>query len=805
MRKLLAPAALGGIVAIVLVALASPGAQAQDRMIAPPHPVIQRDLTLTDMDIDIDIRNGTARTVVTQTLRNDTGRVAEGKWMMPLPEGATITDFTLIDGDNALTPEILDSDEARGIYQDIVRRMKDPGLLEYQDSRSVSVSVFPFQPGQSRQVKISFSHTLSGTTTLQQYMLPLRWAGWSRVYDTKLMIRYRVSADHDIGSVASPSFALSVNRDGNRKVSGSYEGVMSSFSSDFLLNIGRRTDDFAASLLCFPGDDGEDGYFTLSLLAAMPEEQKVIPKDVLFIFDKSGSMDGDKIRQARGALEFVVGKLREQDRFNLIYYSDNVETLFDTLRPGTSENIELARSRVSQLDASGGTDINSALSQGAEMLRPDGRPTYVIFLTDGLPTVGDTNVDNILNNAKGSFRSEVKLFAFGVGHDVNTTLLDSLSYDHHGAATYVDPSEDIEVKVSQFYSRISSPALTDIRLELGGINEYDIMPRELPDLFHNNEIFITGRYSALNQANVTVTVSGKSGEREKSYAASIPPNLSSANHHVPRLWATRKVSFLLDQIRLKGENRELLDEVDRLAVRYGIVTPYTSYLITEPEMYFREDDRMANLSQSLEEAMDEESGERAVGRSRQSMMNQAADNAAAPQTAGAVAGGSGFDKKVYGKDADALSGLADSGTFDNRGGSVAPGTTVNYVQNQTFVNSESRWVDSRYRAESQQTVRIQTYSDEYFALLDDYPALGEFLSQGEGVVFVVNEDLALETGSELENSSRAEIDGLRRALDKVRLDAVAVPAGPEFSGRRAALASLLLLASGLAGWKFSRS
>ena len=807
--------AVRGLIASVLAALAVTQAGAQDsiapREPLPPHPVIQRDLTLTDMDIDIDIRNGTARTVVTQTLRNDTGRVAEGKWMMPLPEGATITDFTLIDGDNALTPEILDSDEARGIYQDIVRRMKDPGLLEYQNNRTVSVSVFPFQPGQSRQVKISFSNTLSGTTELQQYMLPLRWAGWSRVLDTNLMIRYKVSADHDIGSVASPSFAVSVNRDGNRKVSGSYEGVMSSFSSDFLLNIGRRTDDFAASLLCFPGDNGEDGYFTLSLLAAMPEEQKVIPKDVLFIFDKSGSMDGEKIQQARGALNFVVGKLREQDRFNLIYYSDNVETLFDSMRPGTNENIELARNRVTQLDASGGTDINTALQAGADMLRPDGRPTYVVFLTDGLPTVGDTNVDNILNNAKGSFKQAVKLFAFGVGHDVNTTLLDSLSYDHHGAATYVDPSEDIEVKVSQFYSKIASPALTDIRLELGGINEYDVMPRELPDLFHNNEIFITGRYSSINLANVAVSVTGKSGDKEKTYAANIPANVSSGNHHVPRLWATRKVSFLLDQIRLKGENKELLDEVDRLAVRYGIVTPYTSYLITEPDMYFREQDRMANLAMNIEEAMEDESGEAAVGRSRQSMQNQAADNAAAPQTAGAVAGSSGFDKKVYGKDADIMLDQAymkySEGWFGYYEGlgSATPGTTVNYVREQTFVNSESRWVDSRFRDDEQKTVRLQTYSDEYFALLDDYPELGDYLSQGENVVFVVNDDIALETGAELENSSKAEIDGLRRALEGARRDASAAPAA---GTRRVATAPYgvagVLLLAGIAGWKLAR-
>lgn len=809
MMKLTGAVSRGLLSAGMLVMLAGP-LQAQDERIAPmpPHPVIQRDLTLTAMDVDIDIRNGTARTTITQTLRNDGNQVAEGKYMLPLPDGATVTDFTLIDGDKALTPEIMNAEEARRIYQDIVRRMKDPGLLEYQNSRTFSVSVYPFQPGQSRQVKVAFSHTLAGTTDLLQYALPLRWAGWSRVDNTQLVIRYKVSADHDLGSIASPSFAISVNRDGNRKASGSFEGTMTSFSSDFLLNIGRRTDDFAASLLSYPGENGEDGYFTLSLLAAMPTDNKYTAKDVLFILDKSGSMSGPKIEQARGALEFVVGKLRSEDRFNLLYYSDHVEKLFDGLQPADSGNIDKARSAVSGLAADGGTDINSALSTGAAMLRPDGRPTYVIFLTDGLPTVGDTDVNNILANAKAEFKSDVKLFVFGVGHDVNTTLLDTLSYDHHGSATYVDPSEDIEVKVSQFYAKMSSPALTNIRLELGGVNEYDVMPRELPDLFHNNEIFITGRYSAINLANVTVSVSGKSGGKDRTLAASIPANVSSSNHHVPRLWATRKVSFLLDQIRLKGENAELLGEVDRLAMRYGIVTPYTSYLITEPEMYFREDDRIASLQGSLEEAMDEDSGEAAVGRSRMNQQNQSVANAAPAQTAGAGAGESGYDKKVYGSQVSDLEvTVADNGNREKerRQGSADPGTTVNYVQNQTFVRNESQWVDAR-STDSQQRVLIQTYSDEYFALLDDYPELGDFLSQGENVVYVVDDNIALETTVDGENSGSGDIEKLRHALDRSNA-AQQQPAKVSSAGStgRYGIAGALLLAGGLLGWKFLRS
>lgn len=735
-----------------------------------PHPVIQRDLTLTDMRVDIDIDGAVAKTTIRQTLRNDGNFVAEGKYMLPLPKGASVSDFKLIDGDTVLTPEILPADEARRIYQEIVRTMRDPGLLEYQDSRTFSVSVFPFQPGQSRQVEVSFTQALGGTTDLVQYHLPLRWAGWSRCINTNFVLTYNIDSNYDLGTISSPTHGVSAHRDGNRRASGSYEATVDDFGTDFTLNIGRRTGDFAASLMCFPGEGGEDGYFLLSLLAAMPQNEKYVPKDMLFIFDKSGSMSGEKIEQAKGALKFVIGKLKPDDRFNLVYYSDSVDQLKDGLVKATGENIREARDFVSRLEADGGTDINTALQTGGRMLDPDGRPTYVIFLTDGLPTVGDTDIDHIIANAKDKFDSKVKLFVFGVGYDVNTTLLDSLSYNHHGTVEYVSPDEDIEVAVSQFYARMSSPALIDIAVEFSGFEAYDLMPRDLPDLFHNSEMFITGRYRRHRGGDIGVVVMGDNENGRQKMSISIDANVSSANHTVPRLWATRKVSYLLDQLRLHGDNKELLGEVDRLAMRYGIVTPYTSYLITEPDAYFDMDDRQADFAMAMDEARKDESGEMAVGRSKMNQANQSASKAAAPQQAGAAAGGA----RGYGDSyMSGIQGL-DSRIGDLEGavkGSADPNSTVNYVNNQTFVLQSAeegtfQWVDARMVADEMDLVRITTYGDQYFELLSDYPELADYLSQGEQVVLVLSDDLALETTLEEAEASSTEISKVRKALDK---------------------------------------
>jgi Ca-activated chloride channel family protein len=407
------------------------------------------------------------------------------------------------------------------------------------------------------------------------------------------------------------------------------------------------------------------------------------------------------------------------------------------------------------------------------------RPSYAIFLTDGLPTVGNTNVTQIISAAKTNFDPKVKLFVFGVGYDVNTTLLDSLSYDHHGTATYVAPGENLESKVSEFYSRIASPALTYVKLELDGLDEYELMPREIPDLFHNHEVFICGRYKGHAPGSVTVKVTGTGDDAQRTYTANVTPVAGADSASSARLWATRKVSWLIDQVRLKGDNKELVDEIERLATRFGIVTPYTSYLITEPGMAVA--DRRRELVENIAAARDDESGQAAVGRSAYNQANQSAAKSAAPQAAGQTAGGAPpppaaeaepFLDRAYVKYSPGWFGyyLDEDGKKLSGAGSADSGSTVNYVGSQTFKRDDSRqdrvrWVDMRF--EKQGTVKVQTYSDAYFKLLADYDWLSDYLAQGESVVLVVG-DIALETTPDEVKTSAADLGKLREALDTAK-------------------------------------
>jgi len=777
------------VLAAMVLCLAVAGQAAAQREIAPeplpPHPVIQRDLALTDMRVDIQIDGAVAKTTLRQTLRNDGYGMAEGKYMLPLPPGATVSDFAIIDGDQRLTGEVLDADEARQTYQQIVRQMRDPGLLEYQDSRTFSVAVFPFNPGDSRTVEVSFTQTLSGTGQLQGYYLPLRWAGWSRCNNTNFVLNYEIDSNYELGAISSPTHGITVNRDGDYHAKGSYEERLNDFSTDFSLNIGRRTDDFAASLICFPGEGGEDGYFLLSLLAALPQNDEYVPKDVVFIIDKSGSMAGQKIEQAKNALKFVLDRLKSEDRFGIVYYDDVITTLWDELRTANSENLRVARDNVSALTDGGSTDIDQALKTGASLINGRERPAYAVFLTDGLPTAGECDIDSIVNNAKARFDKDVKLFVFGVGYDVNTTLLDSLSYNHHGSATYVGPNENLETKVSEFYGKMSSPALVDIAIELDGLEDYDIMPRELPDLFHNNEIHITGRFRGTPDSSVHLTLLGDTEDGRQKFMANIDSNVSTGNHTVPRLWAARKVSYLLDQIRLLGDDEELINEVDKLAMRFGIVTPYTSYLITEADKYFDVQTRREQFSTEMEEARLVDTGEMAVGRSKMNQANQAADVAAAPQVAGGSAGGGDMDDET----SLGFTLPTSHEAAEPQRGSATPYSTVNYVNNQTFVSQYndarqvSQWVDARYEPDRQDVIQVTSYGDTYFQLLDEFPELADYLSQGEEVVVVLSDDLALETINEEVTNTAAEVDRLRRELDKGDYLASLPPVDKQDTGR----------------------
>ena len=398
--------------------------------------------------------------------------------------------------------------------------------------------------------------------------------------------RFRKDRDCRQRSLAKylfPSHSVDVNRNGETKAVISFETDKN--DNDFQLFYGLSDNDFGMSLLTYR-EPGKDGYFLLMLSPKDDiAERELVNKDIVFVLDTSGSMaDEGKMEKARSALLFGIRTLREGDRFNVINFAGEEHLMERNVVPASAGNKKRGEDFVNKLKPNGGTNINDALRAAVRQFDSSDRPKMLVFLTDGLPTVGETDINKINQNVKEIKVDGLRLFPFGVGYDVNVNLLDKLASENSGVADYVEPKENLEVKVSNFFTKVSSPVLSNLEMDFGGVNTDLMYPRTLTDIFKGSQLAIIGRYTnAADVENVTLTLSGKSGKENRTfnYRNLDFPMRADKNDFLPRLWATRRVGWLMEQIRTNGENIELKNEVVDLGTRFGIVTPYTSYLATD--------------------------------------------------------------------------------------------------------------------------------------------------------------------------------------------------------------------------------
>jgi Ca-activated chloride channel homolog len=541
-----------------------------------PHP-----LRVKILKVDTRIQGQVATTRVTQVFFNDLGFVVDGTYFYPLPEDATFVDFATWDGDRKLRGEVLEREEARNRYLAIVRRSWDPGLLEYAGANLFQARVFPVPAHGEKRVEFAYSQILKADHGLVSYTYPLQ--SGTRVNPQPIdsaAVTVEIGSDQNIRNLYSPTHRIDIRREGERRARLSYEGSALLPDRNFQLFYSTAVSGGGFSLITYR-EAADEGYFMILLTPESDRDREAaIPKDILFVLDTSGSMqEKGKLEKALAALKFGVRSLHAGDRFNIITFSTETRKFRDGLVPASEEVRAAAQAFIERQTASGGTNIHEALREAMGNFQAGTRPRYLVFLTDGLPTVGETDPGRILQDTTNPLKARV--FTFGVGYDVNTFLLDQIAARNYGASDYVTPDEDLEVKLSNFFAKASSPVLTGLSLDLGGLNAFDIYPRQLPDLFQGSQLTILGRYSNSGSFPVTVRGSARGDTKALRFDHNEFPDTASANDFLPRLWAMRKVGYLLEQIRIAGENPELKNEIIRLAKKYGFVTPYTSYLAAD--------------------------------------------------------------------------------------------------------------------------------------------------------------------------------------------------------------------------------
>ncbi len=537
-----------------------------------------RGATLTQTRIHARIKDHVSVTEVVQHFSNPNAFQTEGEYIFPLPPGASVSKFTLTSGNKEMQGEVLSGGKARRVYEGIVRKQQDPALLEFLDWGLFKARVFPIPPRGEVALKLRYEVLLEREGGMIRLHHPLTGSGARGNAPGMLLIRVDLENPGPLKTVFSPSHSVDVQRGSNNQAFISHEGVDT--GRDFLLYFTTDTRPFGLSVLTHR-PAGEAGYFLAILNPGVQfEDEEIEPRDVVLVLDTSGSMEGEKLVQAKGALTYCLNRLDRRDRFNVVCFSTDARPFRKTLMSATPENVNAALNFVKSQTGVGGTNIHDALRQAVLCLDSKKRPGYVLFLTDGRPTIGIKGETAILEAVKAQNRLGKRLFVFGVGHDVNTHFLDTLAEQNRGTRTYVAPRESIEVKVSDFYARVQYPVLSDLALEFEGLTATDVYPRTLPDLFKGAQVVVMGRYTGSGKH--TVRLRGVRDEQFHTfnYKARFPED-NKANAFLPRLWAMRKVGHLLDQIRLNGSSHELVRSVVILGKRHGIITPYTSFLVVE--------------------------------------------------------------------------------------------------------------------------------------------------------------------------------------------------------------------------------
>lgn len=570
-------ATLGLLVAFLFC----PGAVFGSGIIIPKDQDIPP-LAMLHHRVQVSLTDQVAVTKVQQTFRNHTDRQLEATYIFPVPRGASVKDFAMYVDGKKVVGEKVEAAQARHIYNEIVRRTQDPGLLEYIGHDLLQMRIFPVLPKSDQKVEVTFTSIAQRDQELVEYVYPLRTTGRAAVTTLEdFSLKLTLKSTTPILNIYSPTHAIAFERKNDNEASVTFEKQQAVLDRDFQMYYTVSKQDVGLTALQHRPIATEDGYFLMlvSPRAELKKEQQA-PRDMVFVLDTSGSMrEDDKMESAKKALKHGLSIMGEKDRFGIISFATTVNHYRPELVTASKDQLAEAAKWIDSLEPSGGTAINDALETAFQMQSKDaGRTFTVVFFTDGKPTIGETDTDKILKQVQQKNTGHTRIFTFGVGHDLNAAFLDQLSDQTRALSTYVRPKEDMEIKVSSFFTRISQPVLTNLKVTADGVRLHEIYPPQLPDLFHGGQLVVMGRYNGTGSGTIKLTGTVGTETREYLYHVNFAAKADD-KPFVEELWGRRKTGYLLEQIRFNGEKKELVDEVTILAKKYGIATPYTSYLI----------------------------------------------------------------------------------------------------------------------------------------------------------------------------------------------------------------------------------
>ena len=725
-------------------------------------------IRLEQLSVDADIENSVAQVVVSQTFNNTGSSTYEASFLFPLPYDGAVDSLTFFVEGQEFAGQLLDAAEARKRYEAIVRQNRDPALLEWIGTGLYQTNVFPIPPGQARTVELRYTQLLRQQDGLTEFSFPTKCAR-QNVAPGKTSFSVRITGETEIKNVYSPTFDLNVERVAPNVVKTTCVLENQTPTRDFRLFFDQNADQLSAKLQSYRPNPNEDGYFLLLASPKIVSEQTTRPaKTIVFALDISGSMSGEKIEQARESLKFVLSRLNEGDKFNVVLFGTDVRSFSEKLRVVDAASRTEALAFVDAVRSRGSTNIEDALNVSFAQLAQDdsANPKYLFFFSDGEPTTGETNEMKLAQIAREK-NDGARFFSFGLGYDVNSRLLDRFVRDGRGQGEYVKPDENIEERVAALYNRVGVPVFTGVEFQFkskeNAAAQYftnQVYPDGKIDVYAGDQLVLVGRYATSGPIEIQAKglVDGK--EVAFSFEGTLTnESVDSTYAFVERLWATRRVGEIVDRLDLDGPNDELMNELLELSKKHGIMTPYTAFLADDSvalDATAENARRAAGNFKTLASQTSNRSGfaQRSLKQSFRGAANLAAESAVADEMAMAAAppaasrplgfggggGGGGFAAgSVRAKSAprrlaaprsfavapdvadDFEASFETSEAPEASEAEVAtPRETVRTIAGKTFYFKEGRWLDSALDAKSQQAQKpivVEQFGTEYFELV----------------------------------------------------------------------------------------
>lgn len=671
------------------------------------------------------VKDNIIRTTVTQTIKNTTDHDLEVELFFPLPANTIIQDFTMMVNGTEIPGKLLKKEEAKSIYEAIVRQHRDPALMEYVGYNLFKTSVFPIKVGEERNIAVNYSQILEKKNGAYTYSYPLGTQKFSSKTLQEVEINVTIHSPEGIKAVFSPTYDVEINRKSDQQVT-VYKKLENTIpEADFKLQWNSNNEEIGAQLLSYFPQGSDHGYFLLIASPSIKQDLEVSHKNIVFVIDQSGSMSGPKLEQSKKALKYVLNHLNEGDKFNIIVYSDYFDLYSPEMVSYTESNRNKALEYVEGIKDAGGTNINVALQEALKLFKNGNKnPNYILFLTDGVPTVGERDETKIALNVKAANQNNVHIFCFGVGNDVNSRLLDRISSENSALTEYVKPNEDIETSVSNLYSQISSPVLTNIELAFGNLTIQQDYPKPIPDLFKGGQLMLAGQYKKTGES--VLLLKGMQGGKTQTFnfpVTFLNSEESIGNEFVETFWASKRIGHLINQIDLYGKSDELINELVKLSTKHGILTPYTAFLAKENTDFRDVGANVQSTTEELEELNNISGGAANANRSyKNKMMNN--------QSLAKDGEYDAFKQDISGEGSIKISDSDEK--IENR--------KIRTMAGKTFYNENDSWIESNISQTEQNTAKvIKKYSNEYFEISKkNHASLNQVLSLKGTIIVNLN-------------------------------------------------------------------